>query len=118
MTSYQLLAAAQTYFDLWNQKNPNSLSSCFSESAQLRDWEVEVSGSENVVDANRKIFSTLPAAEILVIIINMLPCCEKMTVCCELELLMNNEERAILKVVDVIEFDRDLKISALRAYRV
>ena len=115
MTSYQLLAAAQTYFDLWNQKNPNSLSSCFSESVQLRDWEVEVSGLENVVDANRKIFSTLPAAQILVI--NMLPCCEKMTVCCELELLMNNEERAILKVVDVIEFDRDLKISALRAYR-
>jgi len=82
---------------------------------QLRDWEVEVSGSKNVVDANRKIFSTLPGAEILVI--NMLPCCEKMTVSCELELLLNNEERATLKVVDVIEFDRDLKITALRAYR-
>jgi hypothetical protein len=115
MTSHRLLDAAQTYFDLWNQKSPALLSSCFSESVRLRDWEVEVCGSKNVVDANRKIFSTLPAAEILVI--NMLPCYEKMTVSCELELLLNNEENTTLKVVDVIEFDGDLKITALRAYR-
>ena len=115
MTSHQLLDVAQTYFDLWNQKNPTLLLSCFSERVQLRDWEVEVNGSENVFDTNRKIFSTFPAAEILVI--NMLPCCEKMTVCCELELLLNNQESVILKVVDIIEFDSDLKITALRAYK-
>ncbi len=115
MTSQQLLVAAQTYFDLWNQKSSTALLSCFSESVQLRDWEVDVHGSKNVVDANEKIFSNLPAAEILVI--NMFPCFERMTVCCELELLLNNQESESLKIVDVIEFDTDLKITALRAYR-
>lgn len=105
---YQLL---DSYFNNFQNKDIASLEKMFSETVTLRDWEVDVKGIDRVLKANQNIFSNTGEIKIT----------RKSTVVHESGLTfseilidVNNEQ---LKVLDVITFNNDNKITSIRAYK-
>ena len=112
--SLDLTALAEAYFRVWNEHNAARLGQLFQPEGSLRDWDVEVSGRSAVAEANAEIFRALPRITIEVLAVHAAALTH--TAICELLVRTHDEEGSVLKVVDVIEFGRDGKIKALRAY--
>ena len=102
---------AKKYFQFFSSKNIKSLEKFFHKNITLRDWEINASGIKNVIEANKKIFSSV--ASISVKPLNLIE--ENNTVAAELEITINNKE--VLKVVDIIEFDDQSKILSIKAFK-
>ena len=101
------------YFKRWNNKSITELSILFSEDIKLRDWNIDVSGFDDVVQANLNIFKELPniKAEILKLFV----CENKKTVTAELLIHLNNNDK--INVVDIITFNDNGKINSIRAFK-
>ena len=99
------------YFKDFSNKNIPSLKAVFADEIILRDWEIEVKGINNVIDANKNIFNNVKS--ILVEPINLYQ--DRNTVVGEIKIIINNTE--ILYVVDVIEFNEENKIKRIFAYK-
>ena len=101
------------YFKRWNNKSITELSILFSEDIKLRDWNIDVSGFDDVVQANLNIFKELPniKAEILKLFV----CENKKTVTAELLIHLNNNDK--INVVDIITFNDNGKIKSIRAFK-
>ena len=86
---------ALDYFDLFSKKDLNSLEKMFSKDISLRDWEIEAYGLAKVIEANRKIFSSVETivAKPKVLII------DDFRVAAELEIIVNDKDT--LRVVDI-----------------
>ena len=99
------------YFNTFSNQDIDGLRALFSNDVYLRDWEINVSGIDDVVSANKGIFDSVDSISIIPIEI-----CEtgNMTAS-EIEIHINNKET--LKVVDVLEFNGEGKIQAVRAYK-
>eukprot|EP00466_Bigelowiella_natans_P000798 jgi/Bigna1/88213/estExt_fgenesh1_pg.C_290085 len=111
-----LLKAAEDYFAAWNSKDLKKLENCFvAEKAVLRDWDISVEGTSKVVEANGNIFKAVP--KIAIEVVKVHPCVCTCSASCEILVKLNNDKNEVLKVVDVIDFDKDYKIKALRAYK-
>ena len=99
------------YQEAFNSKNLTKLSDLFSDDITLKDWDISVHGKSPVLEANKKIFDS----------VNTINCksiknyYEKDTVICVLKIIINDDE--IIDVVDIIEFNKDQKISSIRAYK-
>jgi len=100
------------YFNTFSNKDAEGLRALLSDDVYLRDWELAENGIENVINANQNIFDSVDTISIIPIEI-----CEtgNMTVA-EMEIHINGRDQ-ILNVVDVIEFNSDGKICAVRAYK-
>ena len=72
-----------------------------------------VTGSKACGEANGKIFAAVPNIKIDVDKLHLSP--ETNTAVCECTVNVNDEGKTTLKVVDIIEFNADGKIKALRA---
>ena len=83
----------------------------FAENISLRDWDITAVGKEQVVTANRTIFTAVETIEVTPIHLYQ----EGQTVIAELEILIDDTER--LLVIDVLQFDRHGKIESIRAYK-
>ena len=81
----------------------------------LRDWDVSVEGAAAVGEANAKIFAAVPAISIEVLSIHV--CEGTRTAVCEILVHLGDAGKTSLKVADVIVFNDELKIVALRAYK-
>tara|TARA_Y100001970_G_scaffold233261_1_gene290693 strand:- start:584 stop:913 length:330 start_codon:yes stop_codon:yes gene_type:complete len=99
------------YFKTFSSQDPDGLRGLFSNDVYLRDWEINVEGIDGVVAANKGIFDSVDTINVVPVKI-----CEtgNMTIS-EIEVHVNSTE--VLKVVDVIEFDSEGKIVAVRAYK-
>ncbi len=99
------------YFSTFSNQDADGLRELFSRDVSLRDWEISANGIDDVISANQGIFDSVKTISIIPIEI-----CEtgNMTAS-EIEIHINNEET--LRVVDVLEFNGDGKISAVRAYK-
>mmetsp|Transcript_18280 Transcript_18280/g.27393 ORF Transcript_18280/g.27393 Transcript_18280/m.27393 type:complete len:118 (+) Transcript_18280:81-434(+) len=116
MDSKTLKEKAENYFKVWNSQDLKELEKCFvSKDAYLRDWDVEVKGTKNVVEANGKIFKAVPAIKID--IVSLYPCPEKCTISCEILVKLNDEKKTVLKVVDIIKMTGDGEIESVKAYK-
>ena len=104
---------AQRYFNAWNAKDSNKLELLLSSDAQLRDWEIDKTGSASVVQANMDIWKRVPGIFIEVLTIHVSN--DTRTVCAEIVVKLSASES--LKVVDVITFDSQNKIASIRAYK-
>ena len=102
---------ALSYFQKFSQKNINELRKMFDENVTLRDWEVNEAGIENVLKANSNIFQNVNT--IKVIPQNIIS--ENHFISAELKIIINNQDE--LKVVDLIEFNKNCKIISIKAFK-
>ena len=105
---------AREYLDAFQNRDIISLGSFLSESVELSDWEQRAHGKSAVIDANAAIFSMFNKIELT--ITNIISSERQAAVEFDLRLLGPSDDISI-PVTDIIEFDDDLKISSVRAYR-
>jgi predicted ester cyclase len=111
----RLEALARAYFDCWNTRDGAAVGRKFAESGTLRDWDIAVAGAQAVGEANGNIFKAVPG--ISVTVERILADVAKSSAACEILVHLNDADKTVLKVVDVIEFDASGLITALRAYK-
>eukprot|EP00472_Partenskyella_glossopodia_P003452 CAMPEP_0197541594 /NCGR_PEP_ID=MMETSP1318-20131121/67247_1 /TAXON_ID=552666 /ORGANISM="Partenskyella glossopodia, Strain RCC365" /LENGTH=121 /DNA_ID=CAMNT_0043100787 /DNA_START=386 /DNA_END=751 /DNA_ORIENTATION=+ len=108
--------AAKNYFEVWNSQDLKALEGTFiAENAYLRDWDIEKKGTKEVVAANGGIFKAVPKIKITVEKLHPNP--TGMSIACEILVHLNDDNKTVLKVVDVIEMSDEGKIKAVRAYK-
>lgn len=110
---YEKLTKA--YFRAWNVHDANALSELFHETVTLRDWNVSKAGKKAVVDANAAIWATVPNISIEVLTTHVSE--STRTVASEILVDLKNGKDSPLKVVDIISFNEEDKISSVRAYK-
>lgn len=108
-----LNSLSNKYFTSWNSNNIESLKNLLSENCSLRDWTMNVSGRNDVLLANKKIFENAPG--INAEIINLYLSEKSNTAVAELIIHLNKNEK--IKVVDVLTFNNDGLINSIRAYQ-
>ena len=97
------------YFELFSSKDVNKLSELFSDDIQLIDWDINIIGKKNVIDATKNIFDNVKG----VLPINYYE--YGSTICCEILVVVNETEK--IHVMDVITFDKFMKIKKIIAYK-
>ena len=98
------------YFQAFSNKDIKKLKELFDKNIYLNDWELEVFGFNNVIKIMEDLFEK---NDLKIEIKNMY--CDKNTVISEILIFV--EINKFIKVVDIIEFNKDLKIIAIRAYK-
>ena len=107
-----LIEISKVYFNIFSQKDLSGLEKMFSRKVSLRDWEIEATGINEVLQANKKIFESVDS--IYVTPIRMYN--DNNTVIAELEINVNDGQEKIL-VVDIINFDSAEKIIDIKAFK-
>ena len=111
-----LIAKTTAYFTAWNRHDIDALRALFSTHVELHDWNLRVTGKEEVMKANADIFDAFPNVSIDVV--DTLACASKRAVTCEIIVQLNDAANATLTVVDVLRFTEDTEISSVRAYKL
>ena len=99
------------YQEAFNSQNLDKLKSIFSEDITLKDWDREVKGNNNALQENKKIFESVKSIRAETVKNYFF---ENIAVCI-LKIVVNDNE--ILDVVDIIEVNRENKISSIKAYK-
>ena len=101
----------EEYFKFFSDKDILSLEKLFAEDVKLVDWETYAKGKDEVIKANKKIFDQVDTLQIKVnnLYIN------GQTAICLIDILINKSEK--LKVIDLIRFNNDNKITLISAYK-
>ena len=107
-----IIEISKEYFKTFSNKDLSGLEKMFSVDVILRDWEIEATGIEEVLKANKNIFENVDSIKVRPLSIYN----DGNTVIAELEIEINNGQESLL-VVDVIEFDSENKILEIRAYK-
>tara|TARA_R100000008_G_scaffold66975_1_gene44032 strand:+ start:3204 stop:3545 length:342 start_codon:yes stop_codon:yes gene_type:complete len=105
---------ARSYFTAFEQKQLETLGDMFHENVSLKDWNISVSGKQDVLGANDEIFKSVNSLRVNVDNLHV----NDMTVIAELSIFANDDP--VLPVVDIITFSgekEDLKIASIVAYR-
>jgi ketosteroid isomerase-like protein len=115
----KLVTMAKTYFDAWNAQDITELENLFADDVELNDWNIQVSTKETVLQANQNIFDSLHSIEAEVKDIGyndnkvyaelIIKVVEKY----EFDMLPVRD----IKVLDVLTFNNDGKISSINAYK-
>lgn len=103
--------AAFKYFRAFAEKDISSLRAMLTPAVSLRDWDIFAEGLDEVIAANLKIFNAVKTIAVTPIDVFL----DGNTVVAELNIEIDGTEP--LKVVDILVFDRDGKICAIRAYK-
>jgi len=101
---------ATKYFKFWNDRDLFGLRSLLANNAVLKDWEVDVSGVDNVVFTNEKIFDAFPSIEAKIKRLGY----GNNVIFAEITVVLNSEE--YINVVDVISVQDGL-ITAIHAFK-
>tara|TARA_Y100000310_G_C20133527_1_gene556939 strand:- start:218 stop:562 length:345 start_codon:yes stop_codon:yes gene_type:complete len=110
-----LVDKALTYFKTFSNKDSEGLRSMFSDTVYLRDWDITAEGIDEVLNANTRIFDVVDTIVATPIRVWDFLSQEDNVVVAELEIVVNKETK--LLVTDILEFDDDDKIIAIRAYK-
>ena len=102
---------ALRYFSTFSRKDTAGLKALFCEDVSLRDWEISASGISNVLAANQKIFDSVRTIEVRPT--NLFQ--DAHSVCAELEIWIDG--KTMLLVLDILDFDAEGRIRAVRAFR-
>ena len=112
------------YFKNFSDKNIDALADMYAENVSLTDWIDVHSGKENVLNANKELFSN--ASSIDVSILNTYPSSwEELNdgsfgwqeVACQIRIdLTVGGFDQFFNVIDVIRLDKDNKIKSIEAY--
>jgi steroid delta-isomerase len=99
------------YFENFSNKRIDLLEQIFSQDVELTDWEISAKGIGQVVAANQKIFDSV---ETITVNVELLAETDN-TVFAQISLIINSSD--IIKVIDMITFDQEGKISKVSAYK-
>ena len=99
------------YFELFSSKNIDLLSELFSNDISLRDWEINEFGIENVKNACLDIFNNIETLDINPLQIAI----SNKTAYCEIDIIINSKK--LIKVVDIIDFDKNNLIRSVKAFK-
>jgi len=107
-----LINIVRNYFDMFSKKDINEIENLFSSSISLKDWTVDISSKDQVIKFYKTFFSEVNKIDIKIINIYNV----NKIVIAELEIFINNDKN-ILSVVDIIEFNEDNKIISIKAFK-
>jgi ketosteroid isomerase-like protein len=114
MSEEQLRELSINYFDAFSNCDIARLSKMYHQDIQLVDWVVDVKGKEEVLHVNRNLFDLDFELELLEIEeiqnTNVLKTINRISI--------HIKEQPLLKVLDVITFDEDGKITKIYAMKV
>jgi len=113
--SSALYSTAEEYFRAWNDHDVEKLESLLDPNCTLIDWDINVRGRKQVAEANGNIFSTFPKVHIDILEMHVSE--GSQTVCTEIEVKFGDNDTKSAKVVDVIEFSKNMKVKSIRAYK-
>ena len=102
---------ALSYFKIFSQKDIKGLRTMFDDNITLRDWDINQTGIENVLEANLSIFEQVKTIQVIPQTIIT----ENNLLSAELKIIIDNKDE--LKVVDIIEFNTDGKIISIKAFK-
>jgi hypothetical protein len=105
------LFAAHQYFEAFAAKDAKALGALLAENVSLRDWEQSAEGYTAVLAANQAIFDAVGTISVTPLRLFA----NGSALACELEITIDGRNR--LKVVDILEFDAQGKICAVRAFK-
>ena len=105
----KLIELAKKYFDYFSKKDIQNIKNIFSEDITLKYWEIEATGINDVVEANKKIFNSVES--IIVTPKNIYQ--DNFVLICEIDIIINNTEK--LKVIDILKFNKNYKIKEISA---
>ncbi len=107
----ELIELAKKYFDYFSKKDVQNIKNIFSEDITLKDWEIEATGINDVIEANKKIFNSVES--IIVTPKNIYQ--DNFVLICEIDIIINNTEK--LKVIDILKFNENYKIKEISAFK-
>jgi len=99
------------YFKAFSNKDINSIDSMLASNVRLKDWDISVKGKESVLQAMHNIFDSVDSIKVTVLEMYQ----EEYSIASELDILINNKE--LIKVVDILEFNESNKILRIRAFK-
>ena len=99
------------YFELFSNNEIESLRLMFDKNIKLRDWEIDVKGIDDVINANLKIFNSVDSIKVKPLLVVEDDKC----VFAELDIVINGKDS--IKVVDIIEYNDNSKIINIRAFK-
>jgi len=105
------VALIKQYFENFSNKRIDLLEQMFSQDVELTDWEISAKGISQVVVANQKIFNSV---ETITVDVGVLAETDN-TVFAQISVIVNSS--VTIKVIDVITFDQEGKISKVSAYK-
>tara|TARA_B110000858_G_C17752113_1_gene450194 strand:+ start:349 stop:675 length:327 start_codon:yes stop_codon:yes gene_type:complete len=100
----------EKYFTYFRSKDINQLKKLFDDEIILCDWEIEISGINNVVSQNIEIFNNLGKFDLKIKNIYEIG----KIIFAEINILINDE---VIKVIDKIEFNENNMIIKITAYK-
>lgn len=101
---------ALKYFAAFSNQDLDALSNMLDDYVTLRDWNVSVTGKDNVLVATKQIFDSVDTIHVRVLGLIL----EANYVAAELEITVNGTNT--LLVADIITFSQQ-KITNIRAYK-
>ena len=110
MNNYSIKELCILYLKKYAEKDIGAMEAMFADDIVLRDWKIRVEGKELALAETRKNFEAADTIEIEVLATYE----DDHTVAAELKITVDQTEE--LYVVDVISFNEENKISAIRAY--
>ena len=99
------------YFKLFSEKDLDGLQGMFSKDITLRDWEINVSGFNDVNQAFHNIFNSVEVIDVTIKHIFG----NDLEYSCLIEIDIDN--LATLKVVDIITLNEEGFIESINAYK-
>ena len=116
----EFLDVCKQYFQAFQEKDIEIIERMVHESVELKDWELMVSGKDDFINANKKIFADVENISIIIKNqgIQNQSTSQSVIVFNEIEIHLNNNS-IILEVMDVIEFEvKTNLIKSIRAYKI
>ena len=101
----------KSYFEFFSNKDIQKIENLFAENITLKDWEINVKGKKNVIQANKNIFNSVNS--IVVTPKNIYQ--DNLVALCEIDIFINSNEN--LKVIDIIKFNDKKEIIEISAYK-
>jgi len=105
-----LIAKTRSYLDAFSGADSKALTGLFSDDVTLTDATVCLSGRESVLIETINVSLSLQGLSLYV---QNLFCVDWTVVA---EIIISSNDREDIRVVDIIEFNSEQKISAIRAY--
>jgi len=115
MTQYKKnhIHKSHEYFELFNQYNLDGLKEIYAKNIELVDWNGEWKGRDAVLQTNADLFAAKPIIEVLEVIQSDKENEGIQRTYCKIKITLGD---ATLKVIDVIDWNDDHKITKIEAY--
>lgn len=105
----------EKYFETFSNQDLDGLSRMFSDDVILVDWEINASGKDEVIEANKKIFQSVDT----ILVIPYFYYVGEEAYAVEIDVVVNGgqETEETIQVVDIISFNQEGLIQSIEAYK-